>query len=323
MKLITLTPNPVLDLGGTVEKIIPNEKVYVHDKSRCPGGNGINVARVIRRLGLPVTAVGFLGGGIGDEISNLLKREKVDSEFVRIQNQTRINVTVSERNSHLQTRLSFPGPRIQNLEKKLLFEKISKLKAPAILMVGGSFPLHFSERDLIRILKICHQKGILTIVDSPGKILKRAVSQEPFLIKPNLFEFQDMLGKKVQSLPAVIREARGLNAKIPVICVSSVAGGAVLVTKDRAWFGKIPSVKIRSVVGAGDSMVGAMMAQIARDGVIELSEAELRIYLREQAGDLLRWGLAAACASLVHEGTALGTKKQTQSFYRRTEVSIL
>src|SRR4051812_19529252 len=104
--IYSFTPNPALDLGGFVDEIIPNEKAYVDHESRAPGGNAINSARVMKRLGAPVVATGFLGGGIGDELKSLLDREKVNHHFIPIRESTRVNITVSNRKTHLQTRLS-------------------------------------------------------------------------------------------------------------------------------------------------------------------------------------------------------------------------
>ena len=114
--IYTVTPNPALDLGGVVDQIAPNEKNYVHGETRYPGGNAINVARVLTRLRVPVLATGFLGGSIGDEIRNLLDEEGVAHDFVSIQGHTRISITVSNLSNHQQTRFSFPGPTIRPRE---------------------------------------------------------------------------------------------------------------------------------------------------------------------------------------------------------------
>jgi fructose-1-phosphate kinase PfkB-like protein len=125
--IYTITPNPALDLNGTVEKIVPNEKTYVHHETRFPGGNAINAARMIKKFGQPVIASGFLGGEIGKEVTALLKHEGIRCQFIQIQNHTRINITVSTQKTHLQTRFSFPGPQIQAQEIHDLNQWIQKL----------------------------------------------------------------------------------------------------------------------------------------------------------------------------------------------------
>jgi 1-phosphofructokinase family hexose kinase len=318
MGIYTLTPNPALDLGGIVDNLIPNEKSYVHDETRCPGGNGINAARILHRLGSPVKLTGFLGGGVGQELKLLLDQEKLQHKFIKIQGSTRIGITVSAKDSHLQTRLSFPGPVIQASERKALFDFILKIKKPAILVIGGSLPEGFSVRDVQMILKICQSKNILTIVDCPAPILKKILSLGTLMIKPNLLEFQEAIRRTLHSTASVVREARKLTKKIPLVCISSVDKGALLVTPHFAWYGEIPKVKIRSVVGAGDSMVGAMVSQLWKQRV--LLKENFDKFEKHHSEDLLRWGLAAACATLTHPGTALGSREQIESFHSKIKI---
>ncbi len=318
MGIYTLTPNPALDLGGIVDKLIPNEKSYVQNETRYPGGNGINAARILQRLGSPVTLTGFLGGGVGQELKRLMDQESLHHKFIKINGSTRIGITVSAKNSPLQTRLSFPGPAIQPREREALFDFILKIKKPAMLVIGGSLPAGFSVYDLQEILEFCQKKNIPAIVDCPGAVLKKIFSYQSLLIKPNLHEFQEALGRPLPTIASVLREARRLTKKNSLVCVSSVGKGALLVTPQFAWYGKMPKVKIRSVVGAGDSMVGAMVSQLWRKR--SLLAENFAQFEKHHSEDLLRWGLAAACATLVHPGTTLGSRGQIEFFYPKIKI---
>lgn len=304
--IYTITPNPALDLGGVVERLVPNEKAYVHSETRFPGGNGINAARIIHKFGLPVIAGGFLGGGIGQEVKTLLKKEGVRCQFIQIQGDTRMSVTVSNQKTHLQTRLSFPGPTIQPQEALKLVEWLKKISPPSLIVIGGSLPPGFSMPYLRQIIQSAHHQGIRCIVDIPGAALKKVISCHPLLIKPNLIEFQELIGKKVNSIQAVTKEAKKMNSKVPFVCISSVEKGALLVTAQGVWFGQIPPVQVKTSVGAGDSMVGAMSAQISHHDC--------------DGANLLRWGLAAATATLLNPGTQLGDFKDTCRFYRQIKI---
>lgn len=121
--IYTITPNPALDIGGTVDQLIADEKNYVLEETRSAGGNGINAARIAHRLGAKVTASGFLGGPTGNEIEKLLDGQNVTHHFVQISGNTRINLTISNHKTHSQTRLSFPGPEIKSVE----FRKLQQL----------------------------------------------------------------------------------------------------------------------------------------------------------------------------------------------------
>ena len=129
-------------------------------------------------------------------------------------------------------------------------------------MMGGSLPPGIKASDVSHLVGLLNTKGIPCMVDMPGKILAQVISSKPLFIKPNLVEFQELVGRKVKSIKSILPLVRKLNNSVPLICVSSVEGGAILVTKDEAWYGRIPKVKVLSSVGAGDSMVGAMAAAI-------------------------------------------------------------
>lgn len=304
--ILSITPNPALDLSGVVDNIVPNEKCYVHDEIKSPGGNGINAARILTRLGIPVSATGFAGGSTGQEIKSLLDNEGVKTKFLPVKGHTRICVTVSNRKDHQQTRLTFPGPKISRTEAHQLFDFVNNDKNISLLIFGGSLPEGFSTSELLRLMKLAQKRKMATVVDCPGRFLPALIKGKPLLIKPNLIEFQELVGKKVKTISAVQKQARSLLSQVPYICISSVEGGALLVTKEGAWFGRIPKVKIKSTVGAGDSMVGAMVAQIVQNKILP--------------ENMLRWGLAAAAATLAQKGTTLGSAKEIHRLYRQTTV---
>lgn len=317
--IYTVTPNPSLDLGGTTEKLIPNEKTYVHDETRFPGGNAINAARIIKKLGQPVVASGFLGGAIGQEVKSLLEKEKIRCQFISIQGHTRISVTVSDQNTHLQTRLSFRGPKILSSEINKMTHWFRKIPTPSLVIMGGSLPPGVSISYLRQTIRMLHGRGIPSIIDVPGDILKKLISAKPLLIKPNLIEFQELIGKKVTSIREVTAAAKKLNSRIPFICVSSVEDGALMITQEKVWFGKIPTVRVKTTVGAGDSMVGAMSAQIWKQKSLIFS-SQARIKTAAIGGDLLRWGLAAATATLITPGTMLGEYNHMIRYYPQIKI---
>lgn len=304
--ILAITPNPALDLGGVVDNLKPNEKSYVYDEIRSPGGNAINAARILARLKIPVLATGFLGGSTGEEIKNLLDLEGVKNKFVKIKGHSRICVSVSNEQNHKQTRLTFPGPQITHQEKENLFRLIRDQKNISFLLIGGSLPPGMEAFDVLALMTLARKRNIKCIVDSPGNILRTLIAGEPMLIKPNLTEFQDLTQSHGKSIRAVCKQAHKFLDEVPYICVSSVEGGSLLVTRDNSYYGRIPKIKIRSTVGAGDSMVGAMTAQLYKNNT--------------SPADILRWGLASAAASLAQPGTAFGSAKDIKSFYKMTIV---
>lgn len=319
--IYSLTPNPALDISGTVDEIVPDEKNYVYDERASPGGNGINAARMITTLNAPVIASGFLGGGNGQELARLLKEEGVRHSFIPIQGNTRMGITVNLRKTHHQTRLSFQGPKILRSERQSFFQFISKIKSPSILVLGGSLPPGFSTHDVRKALQIAAKRKIPCVVDIPGKLLREVVSHTQIsFIKPNLVEFQDLVGANVTSIKAVREASKKLSEKIPLICVSSVEGGALFITHNGTWHGRGPKVKAKSSVGAGDSMVGGMTAQLWKKGLVTKHGLNLTQAASDDLEDIFRWGLACAIATITSPGTVLGKRSQIQTYYPKIQI---
>lgn len=305
-----VTLNPALDVSGFVDELKPDEKSYVFGELHTAGGNGINAGIIAHRLGARVKLLGLLGGANGQEIRKLLLNEKIPQDFTEIQGHTRMNFSISNRSNHHQTRLSFPGPRILKKEFHELTQVLLKCHKRDKVVIGGSFPEGVSSKDLAQVIRRLKKRGAQVFLDVPGKELKKLVSSRPTFIKPNLVEFQQLVGKEVQSAKAVIKASQKLRKLVPYICVSSVEGGALFLTPHGDFFGATPPLKIRSTVGAGDSMVGAMLSLWENDGP---SDSE----------DLLRIGLAAAGATLSQRGMKLGERKHILRLIGRVPIKHL
>ena len=311
--ILTLTLNPALDVSGTVLQLIPNEKAYVENEMRMPGGNGINAARIASRLGAQVCATGFLGGSAGEEVRTLLKKENLDQHFISVKGSTRTNITISLKKGSEQTRLSFPGPKIQKNEL-LELEKFIFKNNPSLIVIGGSLPLGIRPIFLKRIISKFNQLNIPILLDVPGSILRELNGIKPYMIKPNIIEYQEMTGTKCSKLNEVLEVAKKISASIPVQCISSVEGGALLVTSEHAWFGKTPRLNVQSSVGAGDSMVGAMA-----HALVKMKFKMTKVNCEK----MFRLGLAASSATLSNKGLTMGSRKMIQYYVPKIVIKKL
>ena len=313
--IYTLTPNPALDLSGHVPRILLNEKNYVTKARRDPGGNGINAARIIQRLGGRVVTFGFIGGSTGDALVRLVKGEGISTRFTPIKNTTRVNVTVTNDKDHQQTRLTFPGPSISQTEIKALENQIRKIHPPGILVMGGSLPQGCSGRFYPRVVRAASAQGLQIVVDAPVKYLRAILATKGtrlLLIKPNEVEFEELCGKKLRGERAIAREAMKFARQVEFVCVSLGERGAILATSRGAWVGRPPKVKARGSVGAGDSMVGAMAMKLTHD-----------IKSEDHIVDAFAWGLAAGTATAEAEGTAMANAGRVKELTGKTIIRKL
>jgi 6-phosphofructokinase 2 len=336
--IYTLTPNPALDLSGHVARLVPNEKNYVFEERRDPGGNGINSARIAHRLGgTKVTALGFIGGSTGEEITGMLAKEGVPARFTQIQGHTRINVTATNDADHRQTRLTFPGPTISRAECRALLNQVARLKGPGIFLLGGSLPKGVPARFHQALAVAAKARGLGVIADVPGKYIDclaairggKGKENAPLLmIKPNQNELEEYVGRALRTDGEIIHAAKGLiyglspRGFAALVCVSLAERGAILLSADRCWIGTAPHVKARGTVGAGDSLVGAFASRLAQAGIANYEDMEAPGSLRAIVS-ALSWGMAAGAATASASGTSLARASDICRLQRKSRIKEL
>src|SRR5579871_3798860 len=136
-KIVTLTPNPALDIATHVEKLEPVHKLRCGPVRRDPGGGGINVARVVHRLGGQTVAVYTSGGGSGDELGALLRGEGLDQRPVQFAGHTRESFNVTENQTKRQFRFVLPGDPLSEAEWRSCVAVTLSLLVPGDYLVAS------------------------------------------------------------------------------------------------------------------------------------------------------------------------------------------
>ena len=126
--IITLTMNSAVDLSTYVDRVVPLRKLRCRGLLREPGGGGINVTRVVRRMGTKVTAVYTTGGTIGRLLRQLVERENIESTEVQVAAETRENFTAHEDASGQEYRFILAGPQISDLEWQACLDTLASLE---------------------------------------------------------------------------------------------------------------------------------------------------------------------------------------------------
>jgi 6-phosphofructokinase 2 len=291
--IVTITPNPAVDLSTSVERIVPVAKLRGTSQRRDPGGGGINVARVVKRLGGDVSAIYPAGGATGDLLRKLLDREAVASQTFAIAEETREDFFVSEISTGQPYRFILPGPRLSESEWQQCLTLLSGLKPfPRFVVASGSLPGGVPDDFYARVARIAKQHGASMILDTSGPALVTAVAEGVDLIKPNLREMRELAGSEPSDAGAWEAAAKTLlhSGKVAVIALTMGHLGAVLVTKDQVLRAEPLAVTPVSAVGAGDSFLGALIWRLA-------AGAGLR--------DAFRQAVAAGAAALLNPGTEL------------------
>lgn len=279
MKIVTLTMNPSIDLSTSVDRLQPFSKLRCAEPEREPGGGGINVARVLKRFDCDVVAAYVAGGSEGAFLRQLVARAGIKDLVIETDEETREDVTVFERETGDQFRFVMPGPHLKSSVWQEVLQKIGELQSPDVLVGSGSLPGGVSDDFYATLAHLAKGAGVRLALDVSGVPLERALKEKPWLIKPNLKEFSELIGEPLVTTAAQAAAAQALikEGKAEIVALTLAEEGAMLATRDGTWVACPPKVKVVSTVGAGDSflaiLVMELMAGAAPDAALARSVA--------------------------------------------------
>jgi 6-phosphofructokinase 2 len=291
--VVTLTPNPAIDISTAVDKVLPIRKLRCTAARRDPGGGGINVARVVRRFGAEVAAIYPAGGSTGKLLQQLVEREGVRSIAIRVAEETREDFTVLEESSGKQYRFVLPGAELSQTDWKACLSRLEKMEPmPAYVVGSGSLPPGVPDIFYAHMAQIVKGRGSKAVADTSGRALAEVLEKGVYLVKPNLRELQELTSTTLHDRGSQVNACRELIEKgsAEIVVLTLGADGAILVTSEVAYAANISDVEVVSAVGAGDSFVGGMVWNLAGGG--DVVEA-------------FRYGIAAGSAAVLNPGTEL------------------
>ncbi|RMF11548.1 MAG: 1-phosphofructokinase family hexose kinase [Alphaproteobacteria bacterium] len=267
--VLTLTLNPALDLTTRIARLEPQVKLPAERPRVDPGGGGVNVARMITRLGgLPVTALVALGGGVGARYRRHLVQEGLAHEVFPIAGETRETWQFMVREAPPGTlyRIVLPGPEWGADEAASLLAIVRRRLAedpPAWLVLSGSLPAGLDPDFYGRIVRICRRAAPATRIalDTRGAALVAGLKAGVDLVKPDRHEVCDLARALGAGEGTLLTLARRIVAQgcTRVFVYTLGADGAVVVTAEDAWRWRPPMVEVHSLVGAGDHFLGALI----------------------------------------------------------------
>lgn len=298
--IYTLTLSPSLDSATMTPQIYPEGKLRCSAPVFEPGGGGINVARAITHLGGKATAIFPAGGATGEHLVALLADEQVAVDTVDARDWTRQNLHVHVESSGEQYRFVMPGAKLSDDEFRQLEEKVLTIESGSLLVISGSLPPGIETEKLTALVQAVLQRGIRCIVDSSGEALKAALEPGQLeLVKPNQKELSALVNRELNQPDDVRTAAEELvrTGKAHRVVVSLGPQGALAVDKTGCVQVVPPPMKSQSTVGAGDSMVGAMVLKLAQGASLL---------------EMARYGVAAGSAATINQGTRLCSLVDTQ-----------
>lgn len=307
-RIFTLTLNPAIDMGVSVDKVEPEHKLRCGTPRREPGGGGLNVTRAIAELGGKSTAVFPAGGKTGDLLKYLVGLYCIgiacDQRAVAVLAPTRENVIVTETSTGNQFRFNMPGTELCDDEARAcldaLVDGVKHVEGGGLAVISGSLPPGVEPPFVREVIDAVRAANGRVVVDCSGPALLEALGAGVCMVKPNRRELAQTIGgiSPGETNPAVVGAAAMELARkhnVTYVLVSMGEDGAVLGMKDGYAHCPAPKVEVKSATGSGDCMVAA---------------AVLAIEQGHSPEEILRDGVAAGAAAAMTPGTELLKRPQ-------------
>ena len=299
--IYTVTLNPSIEYIVRLDQVQVGSVNRMDSDDKFAGGKGINVSRVLKRLDIQNTATGFIGGFTGKFITDTLVEEEIESRFVQVAEDTRINVKIK---ADQETEINGTGPNVEPAQLEELKAILSSLTADDTVVFAGSSAKNLGNVIYKDLIALTRQTGAQVVCDFEGQTLIDSLDYQPLLVKPNNHELGDIFGVKLENLDEIEKYARELLAKGAQNVIISMAGdGALLVTSEGAYFAKPIKGTVKNSVGAGDSMVAGFTGEFVKS---------------KDAVESFKWGVACGTATTFSDD--LATAEFIKETYEKVEV---
>ncbi|BCG04804.1 phosphofructokinase (plasmid) [Paraburkholderia sp. PGU19] len=312
-EMLTVTLNPAVDLSTAVERIVDTHKLRCEVAQRDPGGGGINVARVLHRLGSECVALFAAGGATGRILGGLLDSEQLRTHCIDIEGETRENFSVMETSSRRKYRFVLPGPTLAPAEWSECLRSVSAhLGSARFIVLSGSLPPGAPPDAYAQIARASAmaRPNIRVAVDASGPALAAALDGGHVdIVKPSLNELRELTALPLNDVEEQVDAARMLIAqrKARMVALTLADRGAVLATHDETWFMPALKTEVRSAIGAGDSFLAGLIWSLDHGAV---------------ASEALAYATAAAAATMKQTGTRLCDASDVASAYATGERAV-
>lgn len=304
--IYTITFNPSLDYIMHVDNFEEGETNRSAKEEMYPGGKGFNVSTILQRLGLENTALGFVAGFTGVEIEKQLVERGFFCQLIYLdEGLSRINVKMK---GQKETEINGSGPVIPDSKLAELLEIVDNMNDEDTLVLAGSIPSSLPNTIYEDIMKRLANKSIRIIVDATNELLLKVLPYQPFLIKPNHRELEEIFNTEINNQDELITYARKLQEQgARNVLVSLGSKGAILVAQDNHVY-RTPAAKGKLInsVGSGDSMVAGFLA-----GYLESNDYQEAIRL------------GSACGGATAFSQDLAIKNKIDEIYQQLNTEVI
>ena len=304
----TVTLNPCIDYTVAVPGLIQGGLNLTESARLDMSGKGINVSTVLEELGVHSFAAGLSFADNHSQLTSHLDKLNIAHDFAVAPGAIRINIKMNDSTTNTMTEINSRGSIVESGLLAAALDKAAKLAAKSeLLVMSGRLPNGAPDDTYRTLTRKARAAGCKVVVDAEGAPLMEAVKEAPYLIKPNLYELEHTFGRKVQTISEILSVCGWIiSGGVELVCVSLGERGALIASRNQAFYAKALDITPKGFQGAGDSMVAGICKAAAEGLGLE---------------DMLRFGVAAASGSLIREGTLLCRRADFEVLLRQVEVT--
>jgi 1-phosphofructokinase/tagatose 6-phosphate kinase len=263
--IVTVTMNAAIDRTLTVPNFQRGQRHRASDGLTLAGGKGINIARALKLLGVPVVATGLAGGQTGTRIVEALTGEAILNDFVRIEGESRTSTAIVDPTGGSYTEVNEWGPQVEPEELETLLGKLTYLSRGADYVIfAGSLPRGIDDAFYAEAIRELNRRGVLTVLDSEGEPLRLGTQAEPFLVSPNEREAEGLVGQEFHDdddFLAGLEAIAELGARNVLITRESGCWALLRSEREpRRYRALAPRMDPVSAVGSGDVLLAGFVA---------------------------------------------------------------
>ena len=303
--ITTVCMNPSFDKTASIQRLETGGVNRIGDVRVDIGGKGLNVAIVLKRLGVAVRCVGCLGEDNADAFLRMIQKENVVFDHLLVPGEVRTNLKLMEEENKVITEFNEQGISLNAQQTEAFIQLLKKYSFESeYVVLSGRLPAGCSPETYRHCIQAV--SGKKCILDADGEALLHGIKEKPYLIKPNLPEMEAIMKRELRTLRS-LRDAAlfMIDYGAQNVVISMGKYGAMFVNKETTLFAPALMVEARSTVGAGDAMVGGILSGLSKG---------------EELRDAFRYGVAAGAASVMTDGTQLVRKNDFESLLSKVTV---
>lgn len=307
--IVSLSLNPAIDLTYEIAELKNQQKVRAITTRYDPGGTGINVGRALEKLNANSQTCCVTSGKMGEFLDTLLRQELTRVFILRVEGETRINTTLLQQSPVRQYEINAAGSILLPHQLDEIINKFLEFCGQGLGILTGSLPPSAPDDTYCKINIKLQKQGGRAIIDAPVAVMKKALSSNPFMIKPNLHELELLRKKTLNNIEQIAAEARLIVQEgTKHVCVSLAEKGAILTDRENSFYCNSPEINIHSTVGSGDSMVAGLAYAFAA---------------QKNPKQALKLAVACGAGTAKQAGTQLFKTKDIEMLLKKIEVNTL